>query len=251
MSVLLVVVGDVPSAGFPSLAPSVPAGSTGGLWMLRFAEEFDGEALDVSRWSNGFGWGPSSGNTFGYCDPDHNEVEDGILAQRIERRAQGGKPFSVGCINSRHHFSQLHGYWEVRLRAAGCAGARAAFWGKPDDESWPPELDVIEIHGDERRVARLSAHWREGKRIVRSRGRWRGPDFSAGWHTFGAEWSPTETIWYVDGVARRHLAAGANHMDDSGPFYMIVNAQVYLADSTCGDAGSHQLVDHVRVWSRP
>ncbi|MGH9039621.1 MAG: glycoside hydrolase family 16 protein [Acidimicrobiia bacterium] len=253
MSVLLVVAGDAPSSGLISLGPAavVPAGSSGGVWVPRFAEEFDGDGLEPSRWENGFGWGLSSNNTFGYCDPDHNRVVDGVLVQHIERRAQGGKPFSVGCINTKDRFSQLYGYWEVRLRAAPCPGARAAFWGKPADESWPPELDVIEVHGDERHVARLSAHWREGRRIVRSRGGWAGPDLSAGWHTFGAEWSPTEVVWYVDGVARRRLQRGATYLDDGGAFYVILNAQVYLASSTCGEAGSTQLVDHVRVWSRP
>lgn len=249
MSVLLVAGGDAPTAGSASVTPQV---STGGHWVLTFQDEFNGTSLDRSKWSNGFGWGQASGNTVGFCDPANNVVGGGALIQRIERRAQGGKPFSVGCINGRDRFSQLYGYWEARMWVAGCPGARGAFWAKPNDESWPPELDVVEVHGDERDVARLTIHWREGGSIARSRGRALGSDFSTGYHVFGAEWSPTETIWYVDGVERRRTQEGARFMDDGGPFYMMVNAQVYLPSSTCGEGGSpsHQYVDYVRVWAR-
>lgn len=249
VSVLLVAASGAPAA---STSPAAgPAGGSGGRWALTFADEFEGTSLDP-RWESGFGWGPASGNTFGYCDPDNSVVGGGVLVQRIEARPQHGKPWSVGCLNTRNRFAQLHGYFEARIWAPGCDGARSAFWGKPDDESWPPELDVVEIHGDEPHLARLTQHWRGRDGVERRRRLAPGPDFSAGYHVFGAEWSPSGTVWYVDGVEQFRTGAGASAMGERGPFYLILNAQVYLESSTCGTdgAGTHQYVDWVRVWAR-
>jgi beta-glucanase (GH16 family) len=232
-------------------APLPPTPQTG--WVLEFEDEFDGTALDPAKWASGFGWGNTSRSTFGYCDPDHNEVDGGRLEQRIERRPQGGMPFSVGCINSRGRFAQLYGFWEARIRMAGCRGARGAFWGKPDDESWPPEIDIVEVYGDHRQEAQLTLHWSERGTHYKSKDTFTDPDFSAGFHVYGAEWTPTETIWFVDGVERFRTPRGARHMDDGGPFYTMLEAQVVRADSACGTWPyySSQFVDYVRVWSRP
>ncbi|MGH9034966.1 MAG: glycoside hydrolase family 16 protein [Acidimicrobiia bacterium] len=254
LSILLVAGGAVPAGEAAGTTDSLvaPHGEVGGEWRLEFEDDFDGAALDPAKWASGFGWGPVSGNTAGYCDPDHNIVGDGVLEQRIERRAQGGMPFSVGCINSRRRFSQLYGYWEASIRMAGCRGARGAFWAKPDNESWPPELDVVEVYGDDRERADLTIHWEQRGDYRRDKGYYTGPDFSAGFHVFAAQWGPEEIIWYVDGVERRRTPSGAWSMNDGGAFYTMIEAQVIRESSRCGQWPyySSQYVDYVRIWSR-
>jgi beta-glucanase (GH16 family) len=223
-------------------------------WVLTFSDDFDGDSLDNSKWSNGFGWGQGTNHDFGWCDAANNVVSGGVLAQRIDKRPQGGQPFSVGCIHSKNKFAQQYGYWEARIRAARCYGARTAFWGKPNDESWPPEIDVVEINGDgpERaHSAKFTAHWRRGRRHVQKGGEFAGPDFSEDFHVFGAEWSPEGVIWFVDGVERFRTAAGAAALDDRGAFYTILNSQVIDRRSMCGDIPSRSAsyVDWVRVWT--
>lgn len=223
-------------------------------WVLTFSDEFDGTSLDKEKWSNGFGWGQDTRSDYGWCDPANNVVSGGVLVQRIDRKPQGGQPFSVGCINSKNKFAQQFGYWEARIRSARCFGARTAFWGKPNDESWPPELDVVEVNGDgpERAErAKFTVHWRRSGRHLQSQGEYAGPDFSEDYHVFGAEWTPEGTTWFVDGVKRWHTAAGAGAMDDGGSFYTILNSQVILRNSMCGDipARSASYVDWVRVWT--
>ncbi|HEV7685303.1 MAG TPA: hypothetical protein VGQ80_01965, partial [Acidimicrobiia bacterium] len=73
----------------PSLPPvsalppvlAQPAGSSGGLWLPTFDDEFDGPGVDASKWSNGFGWGDSAANFAAWCDPSANVVERGVLVQ--------------------------------------------------------------------------------------------------------------------------------------------------------------------------
>jgi beta-glucanase (GH16 family) len=240
-----------PQADRPG-APDGPAGKRGG-WVLTFSDDFDGRALDKTKWANGFGWGQATNSDFGWCDPRNNVVSGGILTQRIERRPGGGQPFRVGCIHSKDKFAQRYGYWEARIRAAGCFGSRTAFWGKPNDESWPPEIDVVEVNGEGPRTdtAKFTVHWRRGGRHLQQGDVYTGPNFSEDYHVFGAEWSPDGVVFYVDGVERWRTPAGSRFLDKAGPFYTIVNSQVIERDSTCGDIPSRaaSYVDYVRVWS--
>ncbi|HVW33445.1 MAG TPA: glycoside hydrolase family 16 protein, partial [Acidimicrobiia bacterium] len=227
------------------------AGDGPAQWVLTFNDEFDGNALDKSKWSNGFGWGQATRSNYGWCDPAANVVSGGVLAQRIDHKAHGGQPFSVGCIHSKDKFAQQYGYWEARIRTARCFGSRSAFWGKPNDESWPPELDVVEVNGESSGTAKFTVHWSAGGRHQESQGRYDGPDFAAGFHTYGAQWTPDGVTWFVDGAARRFTAAGADGLGAGGPFYTIVNSQVIDPDSTCGavPADSVEYVDWVRIWT--
>jgi beta-glucanase (GH16 family) len=237
------------------LLPPAPLASTGGLWLLSFQDEFDGPGLDTSKWSNGFGWGETAGHVAGACDPANNVVEGGVLVQRADVGPLGGRAYRAACINTRNKFFQLYGYWEARIRVPRGAGLHSAFWGKPNDESWPPELDVEEISGGIPDRVTMTVHWRDDGGHQKSNSKFFGPDFSADYHVFGAEWSPSGTVWYVDGVERNRTSEGASYMDDRGPFYLIVNLQIGLVGAGLPDPSTpwpaHQYVDYVRVWARP
>lgn len=265
-ALLLTLVGPIiPARGSgPPLVPS-PVASTGGPWRLTFQDEFDGPGLDPAKWSNGFGWGLSAAHETGYCDPANNSIQNGVLIQRVLNQPAGGMPYSAACINTKGTFSQLYGYWEARMQIPQGRGLYSAFWGKPASGSWPPELDVMEIPGGNPGRVTMSVHWRQtsssgvpastaGLDHMRSNQQFYGPDFSAGYHVFGAEWTPTETIWYVDGVEQFRTSDGAATMAQGGPFYMILNLQVNLVGGQQTDSStpwpSFQYVDYVRAWSR-
>jgi beta-glucanase (GH16 family) len=233
-----------------------PLGSSGGRWVLAFEDEFEGFALDTSKWSNGYGWGNSSGSTQAYCDPANNIVVDGILVQQARNLPQEGKPYSGACLNTMNKFSQLYGYWEARMRTPPGRGFYTA-WAKPNSGGWPPELDVAEIPGGFSNRVTTTVHWQDGLLHRKTNNRYYGPVFSQGFHTFGAEWTPQGTIWYVDGVERFRTADGARQMAERGPFYAILVLQVSRVspyfppvDASTPWPG-HQYVDYVRIWKRP
>ena len=141
------------------------------------------------------------------------------------------------------------------MRVPAGTGLWSAFWGKPADESWPPELDVEEIGGDRPDTVIMTNHWRDESGHRQKTQRWRGPDFTDDYHVFGAEWSPDETVWYVDGVERARTTEGAAEMAAGGPFYVLLNLQVGLEGAAQASAATrfpaYQLVDYVRIWDRP
>ena len=270
MAVMLVVVGGVDAASRgawplsvdPTAAPVRPAligplASSGGLWVPAFDDEFDGNGVDSSKWSNGFGWGDTAENFSAWCDPAANAVVDGVLVQRADRLAlpQNGKAYRGACLHTKEKFSQLYGYWEGRIRVASGPGLHSAFWAKPANERWPPELDVEEVGGNRPDTVIMTVHWRDRAGHRQSNQRYRGPDLSGGFHVFGAEWSPEGTVWYVDGVERARITDGAAEMAAKGPFYALLDLQVGLAGAISPDATTpfpaYQLVDYVRIWARP
>jgi len=243
----------------PALPPPVaqPLASSGGLWIPTFDDEFDGSAVDASKWSNGFGWGDTADNFAAWCDPAANTVVDGALVQRADRLAapQNGKAYRGACLHTKGTFSQLYGYWEARIRIPSGAGLHSAFWGKPANDRWPPELDVEEIGGALPDTVIMTVHWRDPTGHRMSNQRYRASDFSDGYHVFGAEWSPEGTAWYVDGVERARITDGAAAMSAQGAFYALLDLQVGLGGAVQPDATTpfpaEQLVDYVRIWKRP
>jgi beta-glucanase (GH16 family) len=246
---------DPEAPGWPALL--CPVGSSGGLWVPAFDDEFDGDGVDGAKWSNGFGWGDTAANFAAWCDPAANAVAGGVLVQRADRLPvpQAGKPYRGACLHTREKFAQLYGYWEARIRVASGAGLHSAFWGKPASERWPPELDVEEVGGARPDTVIMTVHWRDAGGHRQRNQRYQGDDLSDGFHVFGAEWSPEGTVWYVDGVERARIADGAAAVGAEGPFYALLDLQVGLQGAVQPSAATplpaEQLVDYVRIWERP
>ena len=141
------------------------------------------------------------------------------------------------------------------MKVAAGQGLHSAFWAKPENDWWPPELDVEEIAGGLTHQVTTTVHWRECGVHLSQNHDFVGPDFSQDYHVFGAEWTPSGTTWYVDGVEVFQTSAGTAHMSEQGPLYMILNFQTNLVGGERTDAStpwpSYQYIDYVRVWARP
>ena len=233
----------------PAFSHAAPPGSLSS-WTQTFGEEFNGTSLDTSKWNTGYGWGRVTDWSLEYSAPENVSVSDGACHLKVERRAQGGRSFSSGGINTKNKFAQQYGYFEARLKVAKGQSFLNAFWGKRNDESWPPEIDITEVLGrDVTRTFKTVHYDADHKKNGSS---WVGPDFSAGFHTFGVDWGATQSIFYVDGIERFRTTAGAGSIN--GPFYWMLNIHVGgdwagAPDSTTPGSAVMD-VDWVRAWKR-
>ncbi len=237
-------------------AAAQPAGST---WTLTFEDTFDGTALNATKWSTGFGWGPKSDAFDETTRPENVTVGNGIL--RIKMECVGTAYWS-GAINSRNKFYQRYGYWEARIKVpAGTAGLLPAFWMKHNDDKWPPELDIMEVFGTDRRAAftvHYGAPWPNNQS---SGAKWDGGDLSTAFHTFGVEWDENAVKWYVDGVVRRSYArpeadAFLNQWNEyTAGAYMMLNVHAKNAEwnggnLSCSNLPRYMEVDYVRAYRK-
>ncbi len=223
-----------------ALAGPVAGSPPGPGWRNVFQDNFDGVHLDPRKWSTDYSWGHTLDHQ-AYMSSDQVKVRFGqLIITGIHQRHRDAPPsviaggstypldYTSGAIQSRGKFSivdQRDAYVEARMKIPATIGAWPAFWMMPAKGGWPPEIDVMEIPVS--RTADLRRHrynYHYGKQPNDLRdigGTFIGPDFSAGFHTFGVAWSERYMAWYVDNKLVRtihgDMFAPANDM------YLILN----------------------------
>ncbi|MBN1426976.1 MAG: glycoside hydrolase family 16 protein [Anaerolineae bacterium] len=259
---------DIPE---PTLAirASGPVGQTE-TWQLVFNDEFEGRALDRSRWTVCYWWNQNGCTNLGnnelqWYTPDNVLVEGGILrlrAQKQEFETEDGQiyPYTSGMITTgpvsydepqKLGFAFQTGYAEIRARSPQGDGLWAAFWLLPTDLTSKPEIDVMEILGNAPDMLEMHIHYLVDPETADSSGKsWQGIDFSADWHTFAIDWRPDRVVWLVDGVERWRFEE--QEYIPATNMYLLLNLAV--GGDWPGPPGSDTVfpsyfeVDYVRVW---
>ncbi|MGI6851212.1 family 16 glycosylhydrolase [Mesorhizobium sp. 1B3] len=210
---------------------------------LTFADEFDSLSLwngQTGTWDTNYWWGAPNGSTLPdnkelewYIDTDYRptksvnpfSVEDGVLTITAARAPEEIRPFinnyeyTSGMITSFESFSQTYGYFEIRADMPDTQGTWPAFWLLPADGTWPPELDVIEMRGQNPNQLVLTAHSEATGEHTQIRSVANVSD-TEGFHTYGLLWTQNELVWYFDDV---EVARAETPPDMHDPMYMIAN----------------------------
>jgi hypothetical protein len=243
---------DVGSTGEEVDNPAPPAG---GPWDLAFHDEFEDGTLEARKWSTRY---PRAG-ALCCSNPDNGEAQwylprnvveqNGELQLVARREPSNGFPYSSGLIQSKSAFNFTYGYAEARMWLPRGSGLWPAFWTWPTNERWPPEIDVVEFYGDNRRNVYLTYHAPTGSDesiITRT-------DWTAGWHTFAIDWRPGSITWYIDG---KQVKARRSQDVADIPLYLIANLAVANgsrapAPTASTPSPSRLRIDWIRVWKQP
>jgi beta-glucanase (GH16 family) len=199
--------GDLPSEGSADARLSDAAPSS--VRRLTFSDEFNGPAVDLSKWNTEPLWGrePIINQELQYYAPDAFVLEGGLLRLKAEKRTMGGQPYTSGIIASFRKFVQQYGYFEMRAKLPKGKGFWPGFWLLPHlYAEGDKEIDIIEHLGHEVNRIHMSFHIKLDGKFNGIGQQWDGPDFTADFHTFGLEWRPGLLVWYIDGVERARLA---------------------------------------------
>jgi beta-glucanase (GH16 family) len=131
----------------------------------------------------------------------------------------GGYKYTSGIITTENTFSQTYGYFEIRAQVPEGKGLWSAFWLLPKTGNWPPEIDVMESHGQNPDLVYQSTHGfstqQSQENVVVAN------NASGSFHTYGVKWTPSTIEWYLDGVVTH---AQSNFIHE--PMYMLANLAV-------------------------
>ncbi len=271
-----------PDAKAPDASiPAVPG------YKLTWHDEFDGAAIDGSKWAfdtGAGGWG--NGELQYHTDRAENAfVSGGYLNIRAMKGAftgpKGSADYTSARLITRGKFDQKLGRFEAKIKLPSGQGIWPAFWMLGSDivpSGWPScgEIDIMEnvgkqpeqalaygtIHGPDQ-----DAHDYYGGAGIGSKYQLPTGRFADGFHTFRVDWEPGVIRFFVDDkqtvdkttglpkdLKKTDLPSGWRWVFDDHAFFMILNVAVGGAwpgnpDGTTQFPQTMQ-VEYVRVYAK-
>ncbi|MGI9508748.1 MAG: glycoside hydrolase family 16 protein [Geminicoccaceae bacterium] len=197
-------------------------------WGVRHLEGNNDQALKADAAYRGLG-----GRSLGEHGIDlHELTDDGTLKlygrpTPPDLQDQFEMPFLGGMVSSEKLHAQSYGYWEVRLRFNSLsAGHHWALWLIPSDNSWPPEIDMLETVGSNPENQRDAEQFFFNSILSDpnndSYTRITPPRGLNAWYTIGFLWTETEMRWFLDGQEVRKRPA----MGGDKALYFLISPEI-------------------------
>ncbi|RIL06800.1 MAG: glycoside hydrolase [Proteobacteria bacterium] len=243
-------------------AAAVPVG-----YSLVWADEFEGDALDASKWGH---------HQLGPRRSAINLAEavrlDGAGHLVIDTWTGEDGVHHTGMINTRDRFEPTYGWFEARIELRDMAGGMwSAFWMQSrdmgsvigDPGASGVEIDIQEGRAecgpgcDVRDVWQGSLYWDGyGADLKRMSSGRRIPGLGEGFHVFALEWTPTAYRFYVDGQL---VWEPANPPISHRGEFVVLSSEVESVASFSGfipeggfgargDGTPQMVVDYVRIY---
>lgn len=181
---------------------------------------------------------------------------NGVLTISATPAPAGSNPYNLpydsGLITTYGSFSQTYGYFEVNAKLPAEQGLWPAFWLLPANNVYSSELDVFEqVSSNATQIASTVHGSTNGAWSSNSQGLV-VPNTSTGFNTFGVDWEPTTTTYYVDGV---EIGSAPTPASMNNPMYLLLNLAVGGAGSWPGQPDStttfpaNMQIDWVRAYA--
>jgi beta-glucanase (GH16 family) len=201
VSGLIRVHADVPAG---PILPRVSDHSLDG-YRLVFSDEFDGTALDTSKWNY-----RTDSKEWSMQKPENVTVSKGMLKLALKKEEAGGMHYTGGGVISKAEFE--YGYYEARLKTPRGAGWHTSFWmmfydgknGTKQNEACQ-ELDAIENDSIHPTAYGVNVHKWKGGHVWAGGRKVQTPDLATDFHVFGCEFTPAKVSYYFDGKLVKSL----------------------------------------------
>ena len=244
---------------------------------LVWSDEFDGNAVDLSKWTFQLGDGSEVGlpggwgnNELQYYTEDNATVENGLLTITArEESVAPGFDYTSTRIRSLAKGDWTFGRMEMRAKMPIGQGMWPAFWMLSSDTSiygtWAAsgEIDIMEYIGSEPNRIFGTIHYGAsfpGNIFSSTDYFLPSGTFADDFHVYAIEWELGEIRWYLDGV---EYASRDNWFSTGGPFpapfdvdfHLLLNLAVGGNLPGPPDATTafpqEFVIDYVRVYQVP
>lgn len=235
-----------------------------GTYQVVWADEFDGNNVDTSKWTFETGRGDNGwGNgELQYYRGENSQIIDGKLIITAKKEDYNGANYTSSRMITRGKFDFTYGKVEVRAKLPKGQGIWPAIWmlgSNIGSVGWPKcgELDIMELLGHEPDKIYGTAHgpgYSGSSGIGQSYTLFSG-NFNDDFHIFKTEWNNDGIKWFVDDICYHSLTKDeANARGGwvfNNDFFLLLNVAVGGAwpknpDSTTVFPQTME-VDYVRV----
>jgi len=234
-------------------------------WQLVWHDEFDGTALDTTKWTwdtGGNGWGNAELEY--YTNRVENaRLENGFLVIEARHEPFGNQQYTSARLKTQGLGAWRYGRIEARMKIPRGQGMWPAFWLLGDNIAqvgWPQcgEIDIMENIGKEPGTVHGTVH---GPNYSGANGNSTAYDLRRGafadtFHVFAVEWQPDTIKWFVDSMLYKTIdpVSVPGRWVFDHPFFILLNVAVggYWPgnpDSTTQFPQTMR-VDYVRVYQR-
>lgn len=236
-----------------------------------FADEFNGTAVDASKWEMQIG----DGCSYGLCGWGNSELQsyqaanatvaNGLLTITARKQRVGSKAYTSARMRTLNKGGQWsHGRFEARMKTPKGSGMWPAFWMLPANTSvaWPAsgEIDIQESTGQKHMFALGTIHYGSSNANHQFGGGtiYKQPDsWADAFHVYSVVWTPYKISWYIDDLlyatkVQSDLGNQADWTFESYQYYLILNMAVggNLGGTVDATALPQTLqVDYVRVYA--
>lgn len=174
---------------------------------LVWSDEFDGDALDMTKWAYHTGGSGFGNNELQYYTAGDNlKVENGLLIIEARKEQYQNNQYTSSKIWTRGKAQWLYGKFEIRAKLPSGRGTWPAFWMMPFSSSygnWPNsgEIDIMEHVGYDMNRIHGSVHTQKyyHKIGTQKTAQIYVQDVDTEFHVYSIEWLPDRIDFYVDG----------------------------------------------------
>jgi beta-glucanase (GH16 family) len=246
---------------------------------LIFSDEFDGTALDRSKWDLCPEWDRQGRSSW---RNDMVAVSGGCLRLKFRRDSTLGASKSsdgaiaqnwirAGAVRTRKQgspydilFKNNYGYYEASIKFPVVSGIWGAFWlmnpniseqGKDGKDG--TEIDIIETIRNQDGDYNAALHWGGYGSNHKNVGSEKKPVniYDGDFHLFALDWSPSAYVFYVDGVEFWRVDGGAQFQNvgiNRSPNYikLTVESADWAGAIPPTFTEGEMLVDYVRVYKQ-
>jgi len=176
-----------------------------GGWVATWADEFNGDAVDETKWNfeiNGNGGG---NNELQYYTKENATVEDGKLIITAKQESYLGKEYTSSRLTTKYKGDFLYGRIQVRAKLPSGRGTWPAIWMMPTMSAyggWPDsgEFDIMEYVGYDPGYIHSTIHTDIYNGAIGTQIGY--PYYMDGieddFHTYDLIWEPGHMVTYID-----------------------------------------------------
>lgn len=238
-----------------------------GSWRLVWSDEFNGEHLDGTVWTQEVrenGW--YNEELQYYTDDEENiSFRDGTLVITARFNPEDGKRmYTSARISTQNKVNVQYGRIEARLKLPQGRGLWPAFWmlGTANKGQWPGcgEIDIMEA-ANAMDTCFGTVHWKKEVKKQPGAKKMQGESYPLSnpeqWHIYALEWTQTEMKWYLDDVCYHTFQFDLTDKHQKAfqkPFYLLLNMAVggnfTMSEVDNSIFPKEYCIDYVRVYTR-